>query len=64
VDGATIVNIPSRGLPNGLCMTYQDINHVVVMSMRFEKVRVGARQEVLIQYIPHIVTEVNHKENI
>jgi hypothetical protein len=28
-------------------MTYQDINHSVVMSMRFDKVRAGARDEAI-----------------
>jgi hypothetical protein len=41
MDGVIIFKIPSRGLPNGLCMTYQDINHTVVMSIWFDKVRVG-----------------------
>jgi hypothetical protein len=33
VDSATIAHIPSRGLPNGLIMMYQDINNSLVMSM-------------------------------
>jgi hypothetical protein len=32
-DGATIAHIPSRSLPNGLIMTYQDINNSILMSM-------------------------------
>jgi hypothetical protein len=45
--GKKLAHIPIRGLPNGLVMTYQDINHSVVMSMRFDKVRAGARDEAI-----------------
>lgn len=64
--GATLVHIPVRGLPNGLVLTYQDINNSVVLSMRFDKVRSGNRAETLraeadAQYVPprpvHVINE-------
>jgi hypothetical protein len=45
--GKKLAHIPIRGLPNGLVMTYQDTNHSVVMSMRFDKVLTGARDEAI-----------------
>jgi hypothetical protein len=64
--GATLVHIPVRGFPNGLILTYQDINNYVVLSMRFDKVRSGNRAETLraeaeAQYVPplpvHIIND-------
>jgi hypothetical protein len=34
--GATLVYIPVHGLPNGLVLTYQDINNSVVLTLRAE----------------------------
>jgi hypothetical protein len=55
--GATLVHIHVRGSPNGLVLTYQDINIYIVLSMRFDKVRPGNRSETLraqadAQYVP------------
>jgi hypothetical protein len=47
VDGTTVAYITSRGLPNGLVVKHQDINNYLVMYMRFDKVRAGAREKTL-----------------
>jgi hypothetical protein len=63
---ATLEHIPVRGLPNGLVLTYQDINNPFVLFMRFDKVRSGNRAETLraeadAQYMPprsvHIIND-------
>jgi hypothetical protein len=45
--GAKLAHIPLRGLPNGLVVTYQYIDHSVVMPMRFDKVQTCVRDEVI-----------------
>jgi hypothetical protein len=64
LDGAAIFKIQCRGLPNSMCMTYQDMNHSIFMSTWFEKVRVGARQEVLSECVPHIVPHRAQKQSV
>jgi hypothetical protein len=64
--GATSVHIPISGLPNGLLLNYQDIKNSVLLSMHFDKLRSGNRDESLraeadAQYVPlrpvHIIND-------
>jgi hypothetical protein len=57
--GAKLVHTPSRCLPNGIVITYQDINHSVIVSMRIVKVQTGVRDEAII--VEAAATVVPHR---